>query len=96
MASLLDRVVAVATIKLELTRVQFVAERNRLFGLMANINDVRVDCGKQASRQVSTHCCSDQDEQNRKFVNPSRKMKLLHSNHPEQDNYRALKLAEFD
>lgn len=85
MSGFLHRVVAIAAVELELPRVQFVTKWNRLFRLMTDVNDVRMDGGEQTSRQIPTDGQSDQHDENRKFVYPCRKMKLLHSIHPQQD-----------
>ena len=74
-------VVAVTTIQFQLAVVQLVTKRNRLFGLVSNIDDRWMDGREQTGRQVATYGdrCSAQDK--RKLVNPSREMKLLHSIH---------------
>ena len=85
MSRFFNRVVAVPTIQFQLAGVQFVTERNRLLRLMADIDDVRMDRGKQTGCQITTDRRTDQDDQDRELVNPSWKMKLLHSIHLRAD-----------
>ena len=77
----LNCVVAVTTIQLQLSSVKFVTERNRLFWLVPNVNDRWMDRRKQTRCQVATDCDSAYGCQQSELVNPSREMKLLHSNH---------------
>ena len=72
---------AVTTIHFQLTCVKLVAKRDRLLGLMPNVNDLWIDRRKQTRRQVTAHNHSRQRGQYRELVNPAREMKLLHSIH---------------
>ena len=50
-----DRVMTITTIKFQLTRVQLVTERNRLFRLVANVNDRWMDRSEKTGRQVTSN-----------------------------------------
>ena len=75
----LDRVVAITAVQFQLAGVDLVTERHWLLGLMPDIDDRGVDRGEQTGREITAHGQSDQNDQDRKLVNPSWKMKLLHS-----------------
>ena len=77
MPSSFNGIVAIATIHFHLASVQFVTERDRLFWLMVDVNNIRMDCSEQTGRQIATHCQPNQYDQDGKFVNPRWKMKLL-------------------
>ena len=83
MSCFVDGVVAVATIKLQLTGMQLVTERHRLLGLMTDVNHFRVNRRKQTRRQVTTDRQGTYGHQHRELVYPSWKMKLLHGFAPE-------------
>lgn len=78
----LNRVVAIATVKLKLTRVQLVAERDWLFWFVSNIDYRRMNPGKQTGCQITGNTCPAENQQDREFVDPCWKMKLLHNVHP--------------
>ena len=82
MASFLNGVVAVSTVKLQLSGVQLVTERDGLFWFVANVNNRRMNPGKQTGCQITGNTCSAENQQDRKFVDPSWKMELLHNVHP--------------
>ena len=53
-------------------------KRDRLFGLMTNIDDRWMDRSKQAGRQIASDCYSSRHQKESEFVYPCREMKLLH------------------
>ena len=81
MSGALDRVVAITTVQLQLACVKLMTERDRLFGLVTNVDDRWVDCSEQTSREVATNRDRSQCCEQREFVNPSWEMKLLHLIH---------------
>ena len=82
MTGFLNRVVAVATVKLQLSGVQFVAERDWLFGFVSNVDNGRMNPGKKTGCQITGKTCSAENQQDSKFVDPCWKMELLHNVHP--------------
>ena len=77
-AGFFDCVMAVATVKLELTGMKLVTERDGLSWFVAHVDDFRVNCRKQASREEASDSKSTDDQHDRELVDPSRKMKFLH------------------
>lgn len=74
-----DRVVTVATIHLQLAGVNRVAERDRLLGLVADIECLRI--GNQSTHRSGEYGAGSQcdPEQSKERIDPSRKQKPLHN-----------------
>ena len=73
-------VVAVATIHLQLSGVQLVAEGNRLSWTVPKVDDFWMGCRKKAGREVTGNERPSPNNHQRKFVNPSWEMEFLHRN----------------
>lgn len=78
MAGSFDRVMAVPTIHLQLSRVQFVTERNRLKRAVADIDYLWMSGRKKTRRKVARDGQSGPDHQKSELVDPCGKMKFLH------------------
>lgn len=74
-----NSVMTVPAVEPKVTRVQFVAERNRLSRLMSYVDNRGMDCGEQAGRQITANGQARQNYKDSKLVDPSGKMKVLHS-----------------
>ena len=81
MSGFFNRVVAVTTVQFQLAGVQFVTEGNRLLGLVAYVDNRRMDCRKQTGSQIAGRTESTKNQHHRKFVDPCWKMELLHDVH---------------